>query len=566
MQLTKIDTAFQAMPRDRGALFEIGRRAQNGQSVKIACYGDSTVLGVDGVTDFYNNWPNRLGSILRVMTGNADIETYNCGSGGKRLIDYWARDNYVSSVIGPHPQTEYVLVCFGLNDIKSNETPAWSPALFVARYVELLQQIRASGRTPIMLTPFMISAAPIRPNKKIQGELLNAVREVADRHGVDLIDTNAMMQAWQRDRTDQYRMAEVQADGTHGNDDVQIIVAQHVARSIFDHRVIDVSHGSRLGPHNASYSDDVDVEYNYNMSNAWGFSARLTATENVPIAAEIWVWSDRQRHAIYVSPDRSVVSATDPAYVYVGRAGTSSELGAKVNFGAAASPTDRPAENHLYVAELPFGLSRLRFRCGGAGQFEFGGWVILDRFDPVSVSAYSVNAVDRQLFLPDLADSRPEVFACTGDYVSLALDGDIPVGWGVVVGTQYVFKDGEDTGPSRRKQSIVVQRTSTGADILLVKSGNSGVFAVSSVKTSGSGSWAMPISIHATIDGIDDTGDVNIHVRSAGQLIAQYDSTGGTLDFASPYGRIGGLYRDPAMVTDPVGRPAYATLIPISQS
>lgn len=560
MQLTKIDPAFQTLWRDRGALAEIGRRAQAGEAVRIACYGDSTVLGADGVIVASNNWPARLGVILRAMTGKSDITIYNCGSGGKKIIDCWARDNYEPEVIGKYPQTEYVMINFGLNDVKTYEAPVWDADLYIARYIELLQQVRASGRTPIMLTPFMVSAAPIRPNKLIQGELMNAVREVAERHGVDLIDTNAMMQAWQRDRTDQYRMADVQADGTHGNDDVQIAVAQHVARAIFDHRVIDVSHGSRLGPHNASYSDDVTVAYNYNMSNAWGYSAQLTAAENVPIAAEIWVWSDRARRAVYVSPDRSVVSGADSAYVYVGPAGRADEPGAKVDFGLAVSPTDRPAENHLYVADLPFGLSRLRFRCGGAGVFEFGGWLIVDQFDPVSVSAYSVSP-DRQLFLPGFADSRPEVMAFRTPIASLALDGDIPVGWGVVVGTQYVFQDGADTGPSRRKQSVVVQRTDSGADILLVRSGNSGVFAVQSVKTSGSGAWVPPISIHA--DVATETGNAVIHVRSAGQIIAQHNS-GGTGDFVSPYGRLGGLYRDPAMVTDPVGRPAYATLIPMS--
>ncbi len=156
------------------------------------------------------------------------------------------------------------------------------------------------------------------------------------------------------------------------------------------------------------------------MSNAWGFSAQLTAAAAVPMAAEIWVWSDRARKAVYVSPDRSVVSGGNPAFAYVGLAGTGTDAGVEIGFGnAGVTTTERPAENHIYVNELPFGLSRLRFRASGAGTVEFGGWLIVDQFDPVSVSAYSI-ASERQLFLPEFADSRPEVVPKAGAITNLA--------------------------------------------------------------------------------------------------------------------------------------------------
>lgn len=543
---------------DRGALARIGLQAQSGEDVRIVCYGDSSVLGTDGVTEAYNNWPNRLGSILRVITGNSLVTTYNAGSGGKKIIDYWARDNFDASVNTPYPAAQYVFICFGLNDIKTDTAPIWNPDLFKQRYAELLWQVRLSGRVPIMVTPWLISAAPLRPNKLIQVELLNAVREVAIEQRVDLVDTNAMLAAWQRDRRDQYRLADVQTDGTHFNDTVHILLAQYIVREIFRHRVIEVAHGSRLGPHNAAYSSEVTVSYNDLMNNHAGFSARLVATGNVNVANEIWVWSDRARRAVYVSPDRSVVSGSNPAYVYVGTAGTATEIGKEVNFGVASSPTtERPAENHLYVTELPFGLSRLRFRCSGAGTFEFGGWLIVDQFDPVSVSAYSV-ATARELFLPDFWWTRPEVVPRLTGAVNLTLDGMIPVGWGCVLGTQHVFHNVGDTGPSRRCQSIVVLRTSTGADILRVLHGVGGVFSVTSIKTAGSGAWAGLISIHCMTEA--GTENLQITVRADGQVIAVHNS-GGTGAIMSPYGVLGGLYRDNTLVTDPAGRQARATLI-----
>lgn len=141
---------------------------------------------------------------------------------------------------------------------------------------------------------------------------------------------------------------------------------------------------------------------------------------------------------------------------------------------------------------------------------------------------------------------------------SLALSGDIPVGWGVVIGTQYVYN--ETVGPSvaRRKQSIVVQRTSSGADILRVISSTSGVVK-SSIKTAGTGAWAGQITIHCETDG---SGNAQIVVRANGTIIARHTNTGSAA-FMSPYGRLGGLFRDPALVTDPVGRQAEATLVPM---
>lgn len=545
---------------DRGALAQIGLKAQAGEAVRIAVMGDSTAVGgPPDVVQPYNNWPTRMGSILRAMMGGGStLVTYNCGSNGKKVIDWWAWDNFQAMVETPYPLAEYVMLGFGLNDIKSDEAPAWDPTLFKQRYAYLINRIRLSGRIPILVAPILISAAAIRPNLLIQGQLLNAVRELADEIKVDLIDFNKAMQDWQRDRTDQYRIAEYQPDGTHPTDDVYVFLAGYACREIMRHLVIDVSHGSRLGPHNARYAPGVTVAYNRTMNNAWGFSARLTAVGDVTDAAGIWVWSDRARKVVYVSPDRSVVSGGGMAAVYSGWHGGDHTDGVMVDFGAAASGTvDRPAENHLYVADLRVGLSWLRFRTPAAGVFEFGGWLILDKFAPASVSAYSTEATAKELFLPEFHDSRPEVVAYRPGGVVLALDGSIPVGWGVVIGTQYVFDGTAGPGIVRRKQSIVVLRTATGADILRVVSSVNGVIPYS-IKTSGSGPWAGLITIQCNVSG----GNAQVIVRADGTIIANYTS-GGTGEFRSPYGRLGGLYRDPALVTDPVGRQAVATLVPM---
>ena len=545
---------------DRGALAQIGRRAQAGEAMRIACYGDSTVFGPPA--DGLHRWPEYLGTILRTMTGSASIATYNCGVSNTKVIDWWAFDNFAALVTTPYPLSEYVMIDFGLNDIKDDGVPGWNPALFKARYLYLINQVRLSGRIPILMTPLLISGTPIRPNQLMQGQLLNTVKEVAEEAKVDLVDFNACMQSWQANRRDQLRIGEYQTDGTHGSNELYVILAGYVAREIFRSRVIDVSHGSRLGPHNAAFSSDVAVTINRNRNNAFGMTAELVSTGDVGSAAAIWVWNDRARKAVYVSPDRSIISGSTAPAVYANWPGTEYNAGVSVSFGAAGTDTtDRPAENHVFVADLPYGLSWLRFRTPAAGTYDFGSFLIVDQFDPVSVSAYSTEGSALQLFLPDYWDSRPEVvprFVGATSITTLALSGDIPVGWGVVIGTQYVYN--ETVGPStvRRKQSIVVQRTATGCDILRVISSTSGVVK-SSIKSAGTGAWAGQITIHCDTDG---SGNAQIVVRANGTIIARHTNTGSS-PFMSPYGRLGGLYRDPALVTDPVGRQATATLVPM---
>lgn len=545
---------------DRGALAQIGRRAQAGEAIRIACYGDSTVFGPPA--DGLHRWPEYLGVVLRIMTGSASIATYNCGVSNTKVINWWAFDNFAALVTTPYPLSKYVMIDFGLNDIKFDGAPGWDAALFKARYLYLINQVRLSGRIPILMTPLLISGTPIRDNKLMQGQLLNTVREIAEAAKVDLVDFNRCMQDWQQHRRDQLRIAEYQTDGTHGSNELYVILAGYVAREIFRHRVIDVSHGSRLGPHNAAFSSDVAVTINRNRNNAFGMTAELVSTGDVGSAAAIWVWNDRERKAVYVSPDRSIISGSTAPAVYANWPGTEYNAGVSVAFGdAGTDTTDRPAENHLYVADLPYGLSWLRFRTPGAGTYDFGGWLIVDQFDPASVSAYSTEDSALQLFLPEFSDSRPEVVPRVvggSSITTLALQGDLPVGWGVVIGTQYLYNDTAGPSTARRKQSIVVQRTATGCDILRVISSTWGVVK-SSIKSAGTGAWAGQITIHCDTDG---SGNAQIVVRANGTVIARHTNTGSS-PFMSPYGRLGGLYRDPSLVTDPEGRQAVATLVPM---
>jgi lysophospholipase L1-like esterase len=546
---TPVKFAIEYWPQDdRGALEEIGLRGQNGAAVKIACYGDSSTLGQDQVVENFNNWPNRLGSILRTMTGNTEIGTYNCGSGGKKLIDYWARDNYASTVIGAYPLTEYVILCFGLNDVKTDVSPVWNVDLFRQRYAELIWQVRLSGRTPIIMTPWPISATAIRPVGLIQGQLLNAVKQVANDHMCDLLDTNAMLQHWHKTRRDIYRVGDLQPDGTHYSDEAHIDIAQMIVRDIFRHRVIDVAHGDRLGPNNAEWASGVTVAYNYNMNNSHGFSAQLTSTGSVSSAAGIWIWSDRVRKAIYVSPDRSIVSGSPAPAVYVNNVGKGTSDGRAIDFGVAATDTvNRPAENHFFVADIPVGLSRLRFDMGGAGVAEFGGWLIVDDFNGFSFGVYGAASFSADaIFLPAQHDSNPCVFPRGASLSWMSIDWSmLPVGWGWVVGSQYVYATttpATDYGPNRRMQSIVVLRAAAGAaDILRVIHEGATIISKTSIKTGGTGTWTGHIAVHALAQS--GSNDVLLQVRSEGAIIASHDSDA-TGFFMSPYGRIGGLFRD----------------------
>ena len=182
---------------NRSALAEIGTRCATGEAVKIAAYGDSTVLGNDSV-ESYNNWPNRLASILGVITGNGSVAVYNVGTGGKKIIDGWAAANFDAQIEDDPTNTaaQYVFICFGLNDIKDDGSPGWDADLYKTKYGELIAQVRASGRVPVVVSSWIISAAAIRPVTLIQSDLLNAQAQVATDNRCAFLDTNAMLAQW----------------------------------------------------------------------------------------------------------------------------------------------------------------------------------------------------------------------------------------------------------------------------------------------------------------------------------------------------------------------------------
>ena len=543
---------------NRSALAEIGTRCATGEAVKIAAYGDSTVLGNDSV-ESYNNWPNRLASILGVITGNGSVAVYNVGTGGKKIIDGWAAANFDAQIEDDPTNTaaQYVLICFGLNDIKDDGSPGWDADLYKTKYGELIAQVRASGRVPVVVSSWIISAAAIRPVTLIQSDLLNEQREVASENRVAFLDTNAMLAQWWRDRNSSgNRFPEVQPDGTHYKDAPHIVIAQFMAREIFAHRIVDVKHGSRVGVHNYSYASTVSVAYDDEVNNFFGVAPLVTASGTENTALDAWVWSDRERKVVYVSVDRDKGSAAATAVFTP--AGTPDTQSVAVDVGAAAvQATDRPSEVHIEVGTIPYGMTRLRYKMDVAGTNPVGYFLIIDDYEPVSISAYTVATVD-ELFLPEKWFASPNVIAKqASDRFSILVNGSIPVGWGVVLSTQYLFHDASDTSPLRRAESIVALRTSGGADIRRVRHGASGIFANESIATSATGALTGQISIHAQ----KSAGNVNVQVRADGQTIATYD-TAGTGDFYSPYGHMGGLFRDQSAVADPAGRQAHVTLIP----
>uniref|UniRef100_UPI00404876D9 SGNH/GDSL hydrolase family protein n=1 Tax=Yoonia sp. TaxID=2212373 RepID=UPI00404876D9 len=541
---------------DIGALKDLSRRISGGETVYVTAYGDSSVLGTDGVTETYNNWPNRLGSILRTMTGNANIATYNAGSGGKKVIDDWAIDNLAASVTTPFPNTEYLMICFGLNDIKV-DLPGWNQNLYRTKYSELIAAVRAAGIKPIMVTSNITAGADIRPNKLMQGELLAVQRQIALDNRVDLIDPNEMLLNWQNYGSGSQRLGDIQADGTHFNDEGNVAIAQYMSYVILKDRVGLATDGAMFGYDNASYSDNVSVDYDYDVSNHFGCAPIITATASED-AADIYVWAPRDMICSYASVDRGT-TATGGEEVYVSHIGTTSTVGSVVAFGAAAtSVLNKPSECMFKVATLKFGLNRLRYKTPAAGVYRMGYFITHDAAKPVTVAKYSV-ATEREIILPQIWGTSQAIASATGGTIDLTIEGSIPVGWGAVISSTYVYhSDGTDTGPSRRANSIVVYRSATAVELMSILHGANGVISATNIKTTGTGTWAGLMTAHIGLNGAD----YDIQVRSNGQIVARHTAVSGTdAEFYSAYGRIGGLYRNNVDATAVSSRQAVSTVM-----
>lgn len=230
-------------------------RMAAGDSVHIACYGDSTVDGFsttgwsanptaggeavgnsDHNVNSPNSWPVKLQEILRDIYGNEKIYVHNAGYAGKSLADGWAYRNYdVAITNNPHYGTpDIVLIDFGLNDVR----PAGSQIESFKNEAEsLVKKIMLHGSLPVFLSSDPIlrnyNVTNAIFNKEVTRQIEEVKKDVCTRLGIPYMDKTTDIINWLSNNKDGYQWMVEQStntnnDGTYGSgDDVGLHFRDH---------------------------------------------------------------------------------------------------------------------------------------------------------------------------------------------------------------------------------------------------------------------------------------------------------------------------------------------------
>lgn len=450
----------------------ISARMAAGETVKIACYGDSTTDGLNtsgwvqnpvtpdnrpvGQSDHEstapNAWPVRLKVLLREMFGNNLIQVWNAGYSGQRLDTGWALANYDRAITNNpyYGRPDLCFIAFGLNDI-------FGPGeAFVRHYQQtklLVVKLLQKGTIPVLLTcdANYNNDPSQRDHKVISRQIDQAKWAVAAEYGIPIIDMNREMERWLNENEDGYRWGDEQPDGVHFGDRGHGFKATVAAKYLFkDLFPLEQGKRSRLVTMDsrAAYglgAANVNAAFIKQGKNPF-FGNNAPANGSVLTA---WVWN--------ASPDTELIyrgiagegpqAGTTMPFIRVSERiqnfTTSRGIPAAINSVAENNEgLHRKSDIPYRVRKLWYGLNKIEYVNGDRTGLYFGGfefWQTAPAWGGANVMKHiglfqqkATPGVNRIEFLPEFSDGTNVLSIMQGDTAALLLDVTLPVGTGVV--------------------------------------------------------------------------------------------------------------------------------------
>lgn len=459
--------------------FDIGSRAASGESVKIVIYGDSTVDGTNttgwtaNATDASGNaiggsdhnitapntWPVYLQTILRDMFGSS-IDVKNAGYGGKSIIDNWAKNNYQKAVVDTYGIPDYVFISFGLNDVTQG---IYTTDLFYQRYGELIDLVIESGATPVVITSDPVSFSSGRNTMRVQGEMVNAQKYIANIRGLQCIDINAGLIKWQNLRNDNDRWAYQQNDGLHFSDLGHYKRAEISAKEISG-LVINGSETTKIAPWQGRqnvYPNNIFRTVNNFYAGCLNYSNQ----NNIEII-DFYIWCDRNTNLIYHSVDRDISAASIDvstcSKIRVKNIRTGAFADTPIYFGSHAGLTsNRMSEIPLKCSSLKHGINKVTYvsapLSGGICSVGFltlstQGSKTVSSVGSPSGTSYAISAEMYSVDNPiSYSPSVINAYECTLN---------LPVGFGAILTKCRTFNNGTDVTLDNQQSMLILYRDS----------------------------------------------------------------------------------------------------------
>lgn len=382
---------------------ELTARMAAGETVKIACYGDSTTdgnqttgwtqnptssgvpVGGDHNAEAPNTWPVKLQALLRDMYANNNVAVFNAGYASQRMDNGWATNNYEAAVINnsAYGAVDLTFIAFGLNDLRSGLNVI-TPHIQQTR--RTIEKVLAYGGVPVLLTCDSNWRSPFRADDidfvRATREINAAKKGLAAELGIECWDIGEAMQRWFALNNDGEQVGVIQSDALHVGDRGHAFKASFVAANLF-HDIARVENGktTRILPGDPKGKALVGSG---SFTFATGVRGQMNPLANAGVYApgqkgiEAWFWNE--------APDASLVyrnvsngGQTDRTKVSMIRVkewigGTDLFYGKNpAEGGGSANPyrnTDRPN----VITQLPYGLTKCTLEAPSSGALWYYGY------------------------------------------------------------------------------------------------------------------------------------------------------------------------------------------------
>ena len=498
-----------------------------GESVTVACYGDSTTDGngttgwvanpVDGSGNAVGNsdhnitapnaWPIKLQNILReINKGNTNIHVWNAGYSGKRMEDGWALRNYDKAVINNpfYGTPDITLIGFGLNDTGNVSS---SIDNFVVNYRALITQIINDGTVPVLLTTDpgfrtgLYGESPIRDHKEARRELDSALKSLAAEFGVPIIDMGLALKGWLQNNTDGFRWSAEQPDAIHFSNNGHAFKAQFAATHLFNDIVL-FDGGKKIintWSSQATYNGTYAKIYG-NANSLQGALPVFTsgAPKNTAMMT-MWVWTTTPNsHLVYNGTENEGYNAggyTVPPSISVKEFFAGSTLSKQVISDGDQLSVVKSSDSPYIHSKLKYGLNKVTYVSGDGDALFYGffsiiesnkeasGNVLKDSGKIVRTYAQSTGVFIDPLQETSRLSNTAGVF--TGEKISISFNATCPKGVGLILlhGQSY---SGNASSVTNNEQNALVLYHEPAGTIGVYKPtyGNGGFIGFNSLVTS----------------------------------------------------------------------------------
>jgi lysophospholipase L1-like esterase len=206
---------------------KIINKMQNGETVTIVCYGDSTTWGDTGTgSQTANPYPATLQTRLRAIYGNNNITVLNNGHNGQQSSAAVA--NFDTEVVPLNP--DLVIIMYGINDISGYILPIITIDNYKSNMIGMVEKCINNNFKVLLLTP-VFTKTPNLSNPKIlqYGE---CVKEIANQYKLPCIDMHKEQEKFYQSGS--LSIAADMNDGAHRSDFGYRLMASIISQKLLD--------------------------------------------------------------------------------------------------------------------------------------------------------------------------------------------------------------------------------------------------------------------------------------------------------------------------------------------